>query len=43
MMDNRELIPHLYRQEYSRMVSLLCNRFGIDQMDAAEDIISATF
>lgn len=25
------------------MVSLLCNRFGIDQMDAAEDIISATF
>jgi RNA polymerase sigma-70 factor (ECF subfamily) len=42
-MDNRELIPQLYRQEYSRMVSLLCNRFGIDQMDAAEDIVSETF
>ena len=42
-MDNRELIPQLYRQEYSKMVSLLCNRFGIDQMDAAEDIVSETF
>src|SRR5579859_4704173 len=42
-MDERELIPQLYRQEYSKMVSLLCNRFGIDQMDAAEDIVSETF
>jgi len=42
-MDNRELIPQLYRQEYSKMVSLLCRRFGIDQMDAAEDIVSETF
>lgn len=42
-MTERELIPHLYRQEYSKMVSLLCNRFGIDQMDAAEDIVSETF
>jgi RNA polymerase sigma factor (sigma-70 family) len=42
-MDNRDLIPHFYRQEYSKMVSLLCNRFGIDQMDAAEDIVSETF
>ena len=25
------------------MVSLLCSRFGIDQMDAAEDIVSETF
>ena len=25
------------------MVSLLCNRFGIDQIDSAEDIISETF
>ena len=25
------------------MVSLLCNRFGIDQIDAAEDIVSETF
>jgi len=42
-MDQQQLIPQLYRQEYSRMVSLLCSRFGLDQMDAAEDIVSETF
>jgi len=42
-MTDRELIPHLYRQEYSKMVSLLCKPFGIAQMDAAEDIVSETF
>lgn len=42
-MTDRHLIPQLYRQEYSKMVSLLCNRFGIDQIDAAEDIVSETF
>src|ERR1700760_819986 len=43
MTTDQDLIPRLYRQEYSRMVSLLCNRFGIDQIDSAEDIISETF
>ncbi|HEY4288151.1 MAG TPA: sigma-70 family RNA polymerase sigma factor [Puia sp.] len=42
-MTGRDLIPQLYRQEYSKMVSLLCNRFGIDKIDAAEDIVSETF
>lgn len=42
-MTDGHLIPKLYRQEYSKMVSLLCNRFGIDQIDAAEDIVSETF
>ncbi|GGB00862.1 RNA polymerase sigma factor [Puia dinghuensis] len=42
-MDQPDLIPNLYRREYSKMVSLLCTRFGIDQMDAAEDIVSETF
>ncbi|HEY4061005.1 MAG TPA: sigma-70 family RNA polymerase sigma factor [Puia sp.] len=42
-MDHQNLIPHLYRQEYSKMVSLICSRFGIDQIDAAEDIVSETF
>jgi len=40
---NNNLIPQLYRQEYSKMVSLLCSRFGIDQIDTAEDIVSETF
>ncbi|HXS37205.1 MAG TPA: sigma-70 family RNA polymerase sigma factor [Flavipsychrobacter sp.] len=42
-MEELLLIPQLYRQEYSKMVSLLCSRFGIDQIDAAEDIVSETF
>ena len=42
-MTNQDLIPQLYRQEFSKMVSLLCHRFGIDQIDSAEDIVSETF
>ncbi|KAI9441985.1 hypothetical protein F5148DRAFT_1293299 [Russula earlei] len=30
-------------EEYSKMVSLLCSRFGIHQIDTAEDIVSETF
>ncbi|HUB61987.1 MAG TPA: sigma factor, partial [Puia sp.] len=42
-MDQSNLIPQLYRQEFSKMVALICSRFGIDQIDAAEDIVSETF
>jgi RNA polymerase sigma factor (sigma-70 family) len=42
-MDQYNLIPQLYRQEFSKMVALICSRFGIDQIDAAEDIVSETF
>ena len=42
-MDERKLIPELYRQEYSKMVSVLCSRFGIGFMDMAADIVSETF
>src|ERR1700722_19896386 len=42
-MDQSKLIPQLYRQEFARMVALICNRFGIEQIDAAEDIVSETF
>jgi RNA polymerase sigma factor (sigma-70 family) len=42
-MYQQSLIPQLYRQEFSKMVSLICSRFGIDQIDAAEDIVSETF
>jgi RNA polymerase sigma factor (sigma-70 family) len=41
--DQTNLIPHLYRQEFSKMVALICSRFGVDQIDAAEDIVSETF
>jgi len=42
-MDNRELIPHLFRTEYRKVVSVLCKRFGFDQIEIAEDIASDTF
>jgi RNA polymerase sigma factor (sigma-70 family) len=42
-MDQSNLIPQLYRQEFSKMVALICNRFGIEQIDAAEDVVSETF
>ena len=42
-MDHGELIPHLFRTEYRKIVSVLCKRFGFDQMEIAEDIASDTF
>jgi RNA polymerase sigma-70 factor (ECF subfamily) len=42
-MDERQLIPDLYRKEYGKMVTVLCSRFGIAYMDIAEDIVSDTF
>ncbi|HTD99465.1 MAG TPA: sigma-70 family RNA polymerase sigma factor [Mucilaginibacter sp.] len=42
-MNNGELIPHLFRTEYTKIVSVLCKRFGFDQVETAEDIASETF
>lgn len=42
-MEQQELIPHLFRTEYRKIVSVLCKRFGFDQMEIAEDIASDTF
>jgi RNA polymerase sigma factor (sigma-70 family) len=42
-MGNPELIPHLFRTEYRKIVSVLCKRFGIGQIEIAEDISSDTF
>jgi RNA polymerase sigma factor (sigma-70 family) len=38
-----ELIPHLFRTEYRKIVSVLCKLFGIDHIEVAEDIVSDTF
>jgi RNA polymerase sigma-70 factor (ECF subfamily) len=43
MMEQEPLIPHLFRTEYSKIVVVLCKRFGFDQMEIAEDIASDTF
>ncbi|MGG9963706.1 RNA polymerase sigma factor [Ferruginibacter sp. SUN106] len=42
-MNETELIPHLFRTEYSKIVAVLCKLFGIEYMSTAEDIASDTF
>lgn len=42
-MNNSELIPHLFRTEYRKIVSVLCKYFGVEQIEIAEDIASETF
>ena len=42
-MQQQELIPHLFRTEYRKIIAVLCKRFGFDQLETAEDIASDTF
>jgi RNA polymerase sigma-70 factor (ECF subfamily) len=42
-MEEQNLIPHLFRMEYRKIVSVLCSHFGFEQMETAEDITSDTF
>lgn len=42
-MEHPGIIPHLFRQEYRRIVAVLCRRHGMGFMDEAEDIASSTF
>jgi RNA polymerase sigma factor (sigma-70 family) len=42
-MQQQELIPHLFRTEYSKICAVLSRFFGIEHMEVAEDIASETF
>lgn len=42
-MNTDELIPHLFRTEYRKIVSVLIRRFGFDHIETAEDLASETF
>lgn len=42
-MKQEELIPHLFRTEYSKICSVLTALFGIEHIEIAEDIASETF
>ena len=42
-MGHQELIPHLFRTEYRKIVSVLIKRFGFDHIETAEDLTSDTF
>jgi len=38
-----ELLPNLFRLEYSKMTAVLYRRFGLKHIEIAEDIVSDTF
>src|SRR3990170_5252924 len=40
---SNELLPHLFRVEYSKMTAVLCRLFGLKHIEIAEDIASETF
>jgi RNA polymerase sigma factor (sigma-70 family) len=42
-MNQQELIPHLFRTEFRKIVAVLCKFLGIGQLEMAEDITSETF
>jgi len=42
-MNELELIPHLFRTEYRKIISVLCKLLGIAHIQTAEDITSNTF
>ena len=42
-MNQKELLPHLFRTEYRKIISVLCKLFGIEYIGVAEDIASDTF
>lgn len=42
-MNEIDIIPHLFKTEYSKMVSVLTRSFGLEYIETAEDIVSETF
>lgn len=41
--SHKELLPHLFRQEYAKMTAVLCRHFGLKHIEITEDIASETF
>jgi RNA polymerase sigma-70 factor (ECF subfamily) len=42
-MEQQELIPHLFRTEYRKIVAVLCRLLGVGHIEIAEDLVSQTF
>jgi predicted RNA polymerase sigma factor len=40
---NNELLSELFRQEYLKMIAVLCRHFELKHIEIAEDIIGETF
>jgi len=43
IMQDQDLIPHLFRSEFRKITAVLCKYFGIENIQVAEDIASETF
>src|ERR1700744_5780097 len=43
METEKQVIPHLFRTEYSKIVAVLGRLFGFEYIEIAEDIVSDTF
>ncbi|SFC00819.1 RNA polymerase sigma-70 factor, ECF subfamily [Flexibacter flexilis DSM 6793] len=43
MTTANNLLPHLFRTEYTKMTAVLCRHFGLKHIEIAEDIASETF
>ncbi|HHH50350.1 MAG TPA: sigma-70 family RNA polymerase sigma factor [Saprospiraceae bacterium] len=42
-MKPKQLLPNLFRTEYSKITAVLCKVFGLSNIELAEDIVSDTF
>ncbi|MGJ4748051.1 RNA polymerase sigma factor [Leptospira sp. SA-E8] len=42
-MQSSEILPHLFRNEYTKIVSVLCKHIGFERLEIAEEIASETF
>ena len=42
-MEQPELLPHLFKKEFSKITTVLCKLFGLEHIEIAEDIASETF
>ena len=43
MAEIPEILPGLFRREYTKMTAVLCRHFGLKHIETAEDIVSETF
>ncbi|HEV8284894.1 MAG TPA: DUF6596 domain-containing protein [Chitinophagaceae bacterium] len=43
MKEEAQLIPNLFRKEFSKMVAVISKLFGLQHIELAEDIVSETF
>jgi RNA polymerase sigma-70 factor (ECF subfamily) len=41
--DNKQVLPHLFRSEYQKIIAVISKLFGLEHIEIAEDIVSDTF